>query len=135
MEEAATKIDLDFLRNELGYVPNIEASEQQQAFNDSYDRICNYIYYHHFVRPTPQIIEKVLNDTYEPSSDVYCITCKIEDVNTRKFKFRTAQAKQLIYDLENGKGSMIRGENSDLCPEAIEALRAIGLIKQGVYGL
>lgn len=134
MLEDATMLDNNFMLNEVGYKLSLTDKEEKNLFKDYYIKTCNYIYENHFTRPTPQTIERVLNGLYLPTDKLNSIICSIDDINFRKYLFKLAMAKQIIYDLENGRVTMQRTDQTyDVCPEFKSNLSFLGFIQTGKF--
>ena len=134
MFEDATMLDNNFMLNEVGYKLSLTDKEEKNLFKDYYIKTCNYIYENHFTRPTPQTIERVLNGLYLPTDKLNSIICSIDDINLRKNLFKLAMAKQIIYDLENGRVTMQRTDQTyDVCPEFKSNLSFLGFVQTGKF--
>ncbi len=134
MLDNATKLTHDFLLNRLGYNPKLSTTEENFLFDDYYLNTCAYINEHHFTKPSIDTVEKILNGQYFPADRVYSIICSIGSTELRKDLFKLAMAKQLIYDLENGRTSMIKDEQTyAICPEFKQNLSMLGLIQTGMF--
>ena len=134
MLEDATMLDNNFMLNEVGYKLSLTDKEEKNLFKDYYIKTCNYIYENHFTRPTPQTIERVLNGLYLLTDKLNSIICSIDDINFRKYLFKLAMAKQIIYDLENGRVTMQRTDQTyDVCPEFKSNLSFLGFIQTGKF--
>ncbi len=134
MFEDATMLDNNFMLNEVGYKLSLTDKEEKNLFKDYYIKTCNYIYENHFTRPTPQTIERVLNGLYLPTDKLNSIICSIDDINLRKNLFKLAMAKQIIYDLENGRVTMQRTDQTyDICPEFKSNLSFLGFVQTGKF--
>lgn len=134
MLEDATMLDNNFMLNEVGYKLSLTDKEEKNLFKDYYIKTCNYIYENHFTRPTPQTIERVLNGLYLPTDKLNSIICSIDDINFRKYLFKLAMAKQIIYDLENGRVTMQRTDQTyDVCPEFKSNLSFLGFVQTGKF--
>ena len=134
MLENATMLDNNFMLNEVGYKLSLTDKEEKNLFKDYYIKTCNYIYENHFTRPTPQTIERVLSGLYLPTDKLNSIICSIDDINFRKYLFKLAMAKQIIYDLENGRVTMQRADQTyDVCPEFKSNLSFLGFVQTGKF--
>ena len=134
MLEDATMLDNNFMLNEVGYKLSLTDKEEKNLFKDYYIKTCNYIYENHFTRPTPQTIERVLNGLYLPTDKLNSIIFSIDDINFRKYLFKLAMAKQIIYDLENGRVTMQRTDQTyDVCPEFKSNLSFLGFVQTGKF--
>lgn len=134
MLEDATMLDNNFMLNEVGYKLSLTDKEEKSLFKDYYIKTCNYIYENHFTRPTPQTVERVLNGLYLPTDKLNGIICSIEDTQLRKYLFKLAMAKQIIYDLENGRVTMQRTDQTyDVCPEFKSNLSFLGFVQTGKF--
>lgn len=134
MLEDATMLDNNFMLNEVGYKLSLTDKEEKNLFKDYYIKTCNYIYENHFTRPSLKTIERVLNGLYLPTDKLNSIICSIDDINFRKYLFKLAMAKQIIYDLENGRVTMQRTDQTyDVCPEFKSNLSFLGFIQTGKF--
>ena len=134
MLEDATMLDNNFMLNEVGYKLSLTDKEEKNLFKDYYIKTCSYIYENHFTRPTPQTVERVLNGLYLPTDRLNSIICSIEDTQLRKYLFKFAMAKQIIYDLENGRVTMQRTDQTyDVCPEFKSNLSFLGFVQTGKF--
>ncbi len=134
MLEQATKLDNGFLLNQMNYDAKLSALEENNLYTDYYLRTCAYIHENHFTQPNIEIIEDVLNGAYLPTDRQFSIVCTISDIELRKYLFKQAMAKQMIYDLENGRNSMQKVDHIyDVCPEFKTNLTMLGFIKSGVF--
>lgn len=134
MLENATMLDNDFMLNEVGYKLSLTDKEEKNLFKDYYIKTCEFIYENHFTRPSQKTIEMVLNGLYLPTSKLNSIVCTIDDMDFRKYLFKLAMAKQIIYDLENGRVTMQRTEQTyDVCPEFRSNLSFLGFVQSGMY--
>lgn len=123
-----TLLDQDFLRNEFGF--DIGVAEDEILYKNYYNYICGIVNEHNIFQPTSNEIEEILNNGYARRFAIVCsgITRPIE----RKYKFLMAQAHQLKYDKDNGRNSMIRGENGeyDVSRDTMRLLNELGLIRE-----
>jgi len=113
MFENATILDGDFISNELGYTLPWEPKMQKAKFRNYYVETCALLDLKHVGGITPAEIEASLNTP------------------ERKYNFKYAMAKQLIYDCQ-GKNSMMRetDEKYDLCRESVRIYKALGLWRE-----
>jgi len=134
MLEHATKLDSAFLKNRMNYDTKLSKQEEDNIFIDYYLKTCEYIYENHYVRPNIKMIEDVLSGLYLPADKHYSIVCSISDRELREYLFKQAMAKQLIYDMENGRTSMQKGEQTySVCPEFRQNLSMLGFIQSGMF--
>lgn len=123
----ATILDQDFLRNEFGF--DIGSEYDEIIYKNYYVNICSAIYNNNVYRPSTNEIEEFLK--FGKIKRCCDLINDFMSEQERKYLFLLAQAKQLKYDQDNGRGSMIRGENGefDLCRDCYDLLARIGLIK------
>ncbi len=134
MFENATILNNDFMLNEIGYDLKLKTKEENQLFIDYYIKTCSYINTNHFTKPSIDTIEKVLNGTYIPTDKLHSIICSIDSIDLKKYLFKLAMAKQIIYDFENGRTSMQRVEQTFVvCPEFKSTLSLLGFVQKGMY--
>lgn len=123
----ATKLDQDFLRNEFGF--DLGSASDKIIYKNYYNYILNVVYENNAYRPSGEEVEEILNNGYARRFASVCsgITKPLE----RKYLFLMAQAHQLKYDKDNGRNSMVRGEDGqfDVSRDAMECLSRLGLIK------
>ena len=130
----ATKLDNSFLKNKMNYDAKLTAQEEENIFTDYYLKTCQFIQENHFTKPSIEIIEDVLKGAYLPTDRHFSIICTISDRDLREYLFKQAMAKQIIYDLENGRSSMQRTDHSyDVCPEFKSNLTILGFIQTGMF--
>lgn len=125
----ATILDQDFLRNEFGY--DIGSEYDEIIYKNYYVNICSAIYNHNVYRPSTNEIEEFLKNGKINKCGCEKYQSAYMTELERKYLFLLAQAKQLKYDQDNGRGSMIRGEDDKftLCQDSYDLLSRIGLIK------
>lgn len=122
-----TMLTDDFLASEFGY--RLDTEYEEIVYKNYYVNMCDAVYQLNAFRPTSAEIEEILtNGKAERFSQ-----CK-SDIPTeleRKYLFLLAQAKQLKYDRDNGRASMIRGENNsfNICEDSKQLLARVGLIQ------
>lgn len=134
MLKQATMLNDSFLKNKMNYDAKLTANEEENIFIDYYLKTCQYIQENHFTKPSIEIIEDVLKGAYLPTDRNYSIICTISDRELREYLFKQAMAKQLIYDLENGRNSMQKADHSyDVCPEFKTNLTMLGFIQTGMF--
>lgn len=123
----ATKLDADFLRNEFGY--SLSTADDLIVFKNYYVTICSAVYERNAFAITNTEIEEILETGL--CEKIQYFESKITSEDERKYKFLMAQAKQLKYDIDNGRSSMIRGADNKyiLCEDAKNLLNEIGLIQ------
>lgn len=134
MFDNSTMLTKEWLLNEMSYEMEGFPKWQENKFKDYYTIICGFIRDRHFLRLSPAEIEEyITNGEYTYTSadigEVVKITCNITDKDERAYYFKLAQAKQLIYDFNNGRAAMIRGEDMryGVCADTINALKILGL--------
>ena len=131
----STQLTADFMLENFGQTFTFWSSKERQAkFADYYFNICAAVNGLHYLQPVPAQIETFLSDG-EVAIKGEKIKCAVEDEADRKHLFLTAQAKQLMYDISGGRGSMLRGEDRkhDLCRDALARLDMLGLVQRTMF--
>lgn len=128
----ATKLTVDWLKNNEGYAVPGSDTFQRTKFTDYYVSTCAYIREHHYLRLTPEQIEIYITVGEVEYDEDITLTCRITDATERADLFRSAQAKQLIYDCTAGRASMLRGEDQKtaVCPDFVDRLKMLGLYQR-----
>jgi len=110
MFENATKLTADFLKNELEFKTEMTAKLEKVKFNEYYMISCDIIKNNFYLEPTPEQIETYITTGAYTHTDTLdnetIVTCPITDLATRTYLFQMAQAKQLIHDFDNGRGTI-----------------------------
>lgn len=134
MFENATKLQADDLRNKTGFELPMPATLRDNRFVEYYLSACAYVAEHNYLRPSPSQIEAFLKDGEVEIKGSKLIS-PIEDEGERKFMFIMAQAKQLIYDYTNGRGSMLRGEDKryNVCEDFVTYIKQLGLFQRTLH--
>lgn len=125
----ATMLTQDFLRNEFGY--SIDNESDKIIYKNYYNNICSAITSKlNVFAPTSTEIEEIL--TNGKTSRLYRFQSLIETEQERKYLFLMAQAKQLKYDIDNGRANNIRGESegNNICKDSVDLLDRIGLVQK-----
>ena len=135
MLENATQLTQDFLNNNttLSLDP-LPPALQGVKFDEYYFITCNMIRRHNVLKPSFEQIESFLLRGLL-STPIGSIHSPIASAEGRKHIFRLAQARQLEYDVINGRGAMLREEDTQVtsdCKDAITLLDSIGLIVEAL---
>ena len=134
MLENATMLDNNFMLNEAGYKLSLTDKEEKNLFKDYYLKTCEFINRNHFTNPNIDTIESVLDGRHIPVDKINSIICSIDSTDLRKYLFKMAMAKQIIYDLENGRVTMQRTDQTyNVCPEFNSNLSFLGFVQTGKY--
>ena len=122
----ATVLTQDFLRNEFGF--DLENANDFIVYRNYYIDLISAIDELNAFKPTASEIEEIL--TNGKTARLYRFECPVKSENERKYLFLMAQARQLKYDKDNGRASMIRGEDKqyNLCEDTRNLLGRLGLI-------
>lgn len=129
--ENATMLDQDFLRNEFGF--NLENENDTIIYKNYYVNILDAIAELNVFKPSSEEIEQYLKEG--KIARMWASNCSVLSEKERKYYFLMAQARQLKYDKDNGRGAMVRGENGeyDICRDTMAMLRKLDLIKKVRY--
>ena len=122
----ATVLTSDWLKNECSYeLYMLVPHERKTTYQNYYIDMCAVIHHLHCMRFSPQEVESRLED---PGS----LATAVKSPAERKYQFLLATAKQLMYDVANGRTQMIRGEdgNFDLCRDARAILDMLGFCQR-----
>lgn len=133
MFENATKLTKEFLKNEENYITGFDAKGEEVKFKEYYLNLCYAIDEIYYVSPTLSEIESFLAEGYfERGGKKY--ESLVQDAEMRKYLFLKAQAKQFIYDMDNGRSAMFRGEDNKylLSKDSVSALKALGLCQRTI---
>lgn len=136
MLKNATKLSTDWLYNNMAFSLEGEDNFVREKVSDYYITICGFIQDNHFLKLSAKAVEEYIAEgSYKhTASDDAVITISTDlDSETRRYLFLRSQAKQLIYDFNNGRASMIRGERGTVCPDTITILKQLGLYKPSRY--
>lgn len=116
-----------FLASEFGY--RLDTEYKNVVYKNYYVNICDAVYQLNAFRPTSDEIEEILTNGKAQRFDQF--KSNIETELERKYLFLLAQAKQLKYDIDNGRAGMIRGENKsfNICEDSKQLLTRVGLIQ------
>ena len=134
MLKQSTLLDNLFLKDKFNYDAKLTKTEEENIFLDYYLKTCQFINENHFARPDIKTIESVINGTYVPVDKKFSIVCSISDKELREYIFKSAMAKQFIYDMENGRTSMVKGDQTfSVCPEFVSNLSMLGFIQTGMF--
>lgn len=133
MLEDATKLTKEFLKNEENYITGFDATAEEVKFKEYYLNLCYAIDEIFYVSPTPKEIERFISEgCFERAGERY--SSPIDDAEMRKYLFLKAQAKQFIYDMDNGRSAMFRGEDNKylLSKDSVSALKSLGLCQRTI---
>ena len=134
-----TQLDDGFLNTELGFTfegYSLKPNDKKTLYRDYYFLTCNSIRRFFYLKPTnSQIEEYIKNGTYTHTDSLgnrYDVTCPIPSEEERKYFFKMAAAKQLMFDIPSGRAAMLRGENisTNLCRDAIDYIKQLGLYQR-----
>lgn len=127
----ATMLDQDFLRNEFGF--DLENVNDTIIYKNYYTNIIGVIDELNVFKPTSEEVELYLKNGR--IARMWASSCLIETEEERKYLFLMAQARQLKYDKDNGRTSMIKGEDEKykICDDTKAILRQLGLLKSVRY--
>lgn len=125
-----TLLSKEFMHDELNY--DCRDENINIAFKDMYYKMCNYVSANNVYKPTTADIENWLNTG--KFNNHTRIRSGISSECERKYLFKRAMGLQLIYDLANGRNTLITGtdKSSDITREAKDSLDMLGLIQ--LYG-
>ena len=117
----------EFLHEELDFVPMVENTNI--LYKDYYAKICSYINHVNAFQLTMSEIEEWLENGKTKKSCYF--RSGVADKSERKYWFKRAMGLQLIYDIKNGRNTMINGKEGkdDISREAKTALEIIGLLQ------
>lgn len=129
--ENATILSRPFLRNEAGL--DLQNSQDEVIYKNYYIDMCNAVADLHHLKPSRLNIEELIEKGFFEGNAGRIGESNIKDFAEREYLFLMAQAKQLRYDINGGRGGMIRGEDGrfNLCPDAWAILHSLGLINNG----
>lgn len=135
----ATLLTDDFLKNEYEYeLYQIKPSERKAIYRNYYLHLCDAIAELHYMRPSPGQIESLLEVPMVSIGDCCMargLDTKITDPEERRYLFLCATAEQLIFDLNNGRTAMLRGEDErwDVAPDAKSKLDVLGFVRRSEH--
>lgn len=115
----------------MGFETKFNTILENAKFNDYYYAICDYIREVFYLEPSNEQIESyLLNGVIEEH------ICPITDAEERVYVFKRAMAKQLIFDMTNGRGAMMRDDSQhfNVCPDTYGAIKSLGLYQRN-YGV
>lgn len=139
MFENITQLNDGFLNTELGFTfegYNLKPNDKKILYRDYYFLTCNAIRRMFYLKPSNSQIEEYLkNGTYTHTDSLgvkHDVVCQVESEEERKYFFKMATAKQLLYDMPSGRAAMLRGENmsTNLCRDAIDYIKQLGLFQR-----
>jgi hypothetical protein len=111
-----TKLNDHYLENIMAFsLGDMPPNMREATYDDYYYNICALIHNYDVRKFTTSGIEEYISDD-----------------RIKRDLFLSAQAKQLIYDRLNGRGSMMRGEDEkfNVCPDALDRLRLAGFLRE-----
>lgn len=120
-----TILTQEFLEVEFGF--RVDSEYPEIIFKNYYVNICDAIFQLNVFRPTSEEIEEILTNNQAKRFSQFKGQISVE--KERKYLFLLAQAKQLKYDIDNGRANMIRGESFNLCEDSKQLLTRIGLVQ------
>ena len=127
-----TILDEGFLKNEMGFDPALNPFDQKVAYRRYYNRICEFIASHNYLRPTPSDIEHLLEHGYFEKSGTK-FQGRLEDREERRLQFLFAQGEQLVYDYDNGRGNTRQDKESHQfndSPDMVNCIKSLGLYQR-----
>jgi hypothetical protein len=137
MFENATKLTADWLEKNTGYKTDWSPNYTKIKLNEYYVNICNIVHDNFYLHLTDEAIEEyLLNGTYthvDTLENETVITCKITALADRQYYFLLAQAKQLLYDINNGRASMLSGGKEAICKDTMHDLDRLGLWQRSAF--
>ena len=138
MFNASLLLTTDFMVNDMGYERASEWGSvlATSIYKDYYMNACAFIHENFYLKPTTAEIESFVLDGEYTFTDTLenetIVVSTVEEQSERIYLFKAAMAKQLIYDVEGGRGSMIRGEDErfNVCFDFISRIKMLGLYQR-----
>lgn len=135
----ATKLTDDFLKNECAYdINELSPAQKESIYNQYYLSMCSAVDSLLYLKPSPEEIERLLENPKYLSEKCYCALCKkslhtsVTNPNERRYLFKMAQYDQLAFDVANGRTAMLRGEDKKwiIAPDALNKLDMLGFCQR-----
>lgn len=138
----ATLLDDDWLRNECAYeLSELSPLQRKAIYKQYYLSICSAINALFYLKPSSAQIEALLeNPNYYAQRTCRCanggLSTNVINADERRYLFLMAQYDQLVFDIANGRTSMLRGEDKKwiVAPDALDKLDMLGFC-QKTYAL
>lgn len=143
--ENATMLTDDFLKNECAYeLTDMSPSQRKAIYRQYYINMCMAISDLFYLKPSQREIEELLTTTvisrkwgeryWSPlvCKETHRLPTGMMDADERKYVFLMAQYDQLVFDIANGRTTMLRGEDMKwkIAPDALSKLDMLGFCQR-----